>query len=106
MRRGEVWTLHDEGYASKARPAVIVQSDRHASFGSVILCLLTSFESEAIETRVKIEPTATNGLLRDSYVMTDKIVTVDRALPGERIGELSAAEMEGVSEQLRAMLDL
>jgi mRNA-degrading endonuclease toxin of MazEF toxin-antitoxin module len=27
MKRGEVWTLRDDAYASKARPVVIVQAD-------------------------------------------------------------------------------
>lgn len=27
MERGEVWTLQDKNYASKARPVVIVQQD-------------------------------------------------------------------------------
>ena len=40
MKRGEIWTLRDHNYASKARPVVIIQSDEHPSFDSVILCLL------------------------------------------------------------------
>jgi mRNA-degrading endonuclease toxin of MazEF toxin-antitoxin module len=27
VKRGEIWTLRDEGFASKARPVVIVQDD-------------------------------------------------------------------------------
>ena len=45
MKRGEIWTLQDRNYASKARPVVVIQSDKHDSFDSVILCLFTSFES-------------------------------------------------------------
>ena len=41
MKRGEVWTLRDNGYVSKARPAVIIQDDL-AQFDSIILCLLTT----------------------------------------------------------------
>lgn len=41
MRRGEVWTLRDDGYASKARPVVVVQDETVAEFDSIILCLLT-----------------------------------------------------------------
>jgi mRNA interferase MazF len=26
MKRGEIWTLQDDGYASKARPVIIVQA--------------------------------------------------------------------------------
>lgn len=77
MKRGEIWTLQDKHYASKARPVVIIQSDKHDSFDSVILCLFTSYESGDISTRVRIEPSSENGLQKVSYVMTDKIVTVD-----------------------------
>lgn len=77
MKRGEIWTLQDKHYASKARPVVAIQSDKHDSFDSVILCLFTSYESGDISTRVRIEPSSENGLQKVSYVMTDKIVTVD-----------------------------
>lgn len=45
MKRGEIWTLRDREYASKARPVVIIQSDKHDSFDSVILCLFTTYKS-------------------------------------------------------------
>jgi mRNA interferase MazF len=45
MKRGEIWTLRDEGYAGKARPVIIVQAELEASFNSLILCLFTTFES-------------------------------------------------------------
>jgi mRNA interferase MazF len=46
MKRGEVWVLRDDEYASKARPVIVVQSDE------------------------------TNGLKKDSYVMTEKLITI------------------------------
>lgn len=106
MKRGEIWSLRDRLYASKARPVVIVQSDRHEAFDSVILCLFTTFDSSTIETRVLISASAENGLYKDSYVMTDKIVTVEKSMLGERIGRLSEEDMKAVSEQLRNILDL
>ena len=106
MKRGEVWTLQDKHYASKARPVVVIQSDKHDSFDSVILCLFTSYESGDISTRVRIEPSSENGLQKVSYVMTDKIVTVDKSMLGKRVGVLSDDDMLAVSEQLRAILGL
>ncbi|WEV65580.1 type II toxin-antitoxin system PemK/MazF family toxin [Bifidobacterium sp. ESL0764] len=32
MKRGEIWTVRADGYASKPRPVVIVQSDKVAGF--------------------------------------------------------------------------
>lgn len=39
MKRGEIWTLRDTSYATKARPVVVVQNDVVNSFGSVVLSL-------------------------------------------------------------------
>jgi mRNA interferase MazF len=79
MKRGEVWTLQDRNYASKARPVVIIQTDDN-TFESIILCLLTTFESEYIPTRIKIIPDEENGLEKTSYVMTEKM-NLRRASP-------------------------
>jgi mRNA interferase MazF len=106
MRRGELWTLQDRNYASKARPVVIVQADSENSFESVILCLFTSFDSDLVAARVKIEPSAENGLEQTSYVMTDKIVTVEKTLLGKRIGSLTRHEMSLVSGKLAKVLEI
>lgn len=106
MRRGEVYSLRDRQYASKARPVVIIQDDKIDSFDSVILCLFTTYDSEDIKTRVCIEPSKSNGLLKKSYVMTDKMVTVDSSLLGDRIGILSEEEMKNISKQLKIILGL
>ena len=39
MKRGEIWVLRDEGYTSKPRPVVVIQSDEITQFQSVVLCL-------------------------------------------------------------------
>ena len=106
MKRGEIWTLQDRQYASKARPVVVVQSDKQDRFDSCVLCLFTSYDSRKIKTRVFITASEKNGLLKDSYVMTEKIVTVDKHMLGERLGQLSREEMKEVSDQLRVILDL
>lgn len=99
MKRGEIWTLRDNGYASKARPVVIVQSNEIDAFDSVVLCLFTTFETVDIPTRVKVCPASINGLSRPSFVMTEKIVTVDKSMLGKRIGELDTATMHEVGRQ-------
>ena len=106
MKRGEIWKLQDKNYASKARPVVIIQDDSYSNFDSVILCLFTTYESAKIDTRVLVEPSVQNGLHKSSYIMTDKIVTVDKSLLGERIGCLSDDNMKSVSQKLRIVLGL
>ena len=106
MKRGEVWSLRDRQYASQARPVVIIQSDDYNVFDSIILCLFTTYESSDIRTRVLIKPSPQNGLFKDSYVMTDKIVTVDKAMLGEMIGCLTDEDMLKISQQLKTILGL
>lgn len=106
MKRGEVYSLRDRKYASKARPVVIIQDDKINSFDSVILCLFTTYDSEDIKTRVCVEPSKENGLLKKSFVMTDKIVTVDSSMLGDRIGVLSEEDMKNISKQLKIILGL
>jgi len=106
MKRGEIWTLQDEGYASKARPVVIIQSDAVNEFDSVVLTLLTSFDNPSASTRVQIEPSTANGLKKTSYVMTEKILTVRRTELGIRVGMLTEEQMSAVSHQLAVVLDI
>ena len=106
MKRGEIWTLKDDGYASKARPVVIVQSDSIVGFDSIILCLLTTFNSEHIPTRVHITADSVNGLRKDSYVMTEKIITVDKHELGEKVGVLSTSQLNIITAQLAVILEI
>jgi len=106
MKRGELWTLKDMNYAAKARPVVIVQANSESNFDSVILCLFTTFDSENIFTRIKIEPTAENGLEKISYVMTEKIITVEKTMLGKYIGNLTNDEMHLIAGRLAKILDI
>ena len=98
--------MKDRDYAAKARPVVIVQADIEGNFDSIILCLFTTYVSDDISTRIKIEPNTENGLEKTSYVMTDKIITVDKALLGNRIGSLSNNEMHQISGKLAKILNI
>lgn len=62
MRRGEIWTVLADGYAKKPRPVVVVQNDEIEGFDSTVVCLMISFTSDDMTTRVKVPPTAQNGL--------------------------------------------
>ena len=106
MKRGEIWTLKDRNYATKARPVVIVQADLENYYDSIILCLFTSFIAENAYSRVKIEPTVENGLEKTSYVMTDKIITVEKTLLGKHIGTLTSHQMHQISGKLAKILDI
>ncbi|CAM2818661.1 type II toxin-antitoxin system PemK/MazF family toxin [Actinomyces slackii] len=106
MLRGEVWTLRDKAYAAKARPVIVVQDETVASFDSIILCLLTTFDMKDAPTRVRIDPDENNGLMKTSYAMTDKIVTVDKKMLGERVGTIETTQMNAISTQLARLLGI
>ena len=103
MKRGELWTLQDYNYASKARPVIIIQDDL-AEFDSIVLCLLTTYQSESVETRVKIKSNKENGLLKDSFVMTEKLLTVSKSELGKFVGRLTEEQMRLVSQKLAKVL--
>lgn len=104
--RGEVWTVAGPGYASKPRPAVVVQSDGTDSFESTIVCLLTTDGSIRCDTRVAVSPDEQNGLKKPCFVMADKIVTMRKSSLGKKLGELSCDDMGKVDEALRAALGI
>ena len=101
-----MWTLQDDGYASKARPVVVIQGELGNVFDSVILCLFTSYDSSNLETRVGIAPSTINGLEKQSYVMTDKIITVARNELGKLIGTLTNEQMSLVTRQIARLLEI
>lgn len=75
-------------------------------FDSIVLCLMTTFESSDIPTRVRVELSTDNGLERTSFVMTDKIASVSRSMLGKRIGILERDRMDEVTKQLAIVLGL
>ncbi len=104
--RGEVWTVSASGYASKARPAIVVQNDSARGVDSTILCLLTSQKNDAVDSRVEVEPSKENGLEKTSYIMADKIVSVHKNHLGKKIGKLEDAYIALMDEALKDILGL
>ena len=80
MKRGEIWTIAGgTGYASKPRPAVIIQDDCFTETLSISVCPLTSEPIEAPILRIQVEPTPENGLRATSRLMVDKVTTVPKS---------------------------
>ncbi len=75
MIRGELWTVSGGVYASKPRPALILQDDRFGATDSVTVCPLTSTELPAPLLRMPLAADSLNGLDSDSYLMVDKLTT-------------------------------
>jgi len=102
--RGELWTVAGGVYASKPRPALIVQDDAFDDTDSVTVLPLTSTAVDASLLRLTVTPTASNGLEHRSWIQIDKVTTVRRTSLGHRIGKLDQVSMLDVERHLAAFL--
>ena len=106
MKRGEVWTAASgEAYAGKPRPVVILQDDRFDATDSITTCPFTSDPTSA-GFRVRVEPSAANGLRNRSFVMTDKISSLPRTRLRDRVGRLDTADMAHINRAVFVFLGL
>ena len=106
MRRGELWTVAGGVYASKPRPALILQDDLFEATDSVTVAPLTTTRSEAPLLRYQVPADPLSGLSRDSEVMVDKLTTVRRANVHERVGRLSSQQLVDVERLVATFLGL
>lgn len=104
--RGEIWTVCASGYASKPRPAVIVQSDKVEGFDSTIVCLFTTDDSISVPTRVKATPTEENGLSQTCWIMAEKPIAIKKSTLGIRTGTLDSETLSELDAALRIVLEL
>jgi mRNA interferase MazF len=102
MKRGELWTVAGGVYASKRRPALIIQDDRYDGTASVTVLPLTTTAVDAPLLRVPVQPSATTFVHETSYVVIDKPTTVRRTAVEARVGRLPAAQLLTVERALLA----
>ena len=106
MNRGEIWSVAGGVYASKPRPAVLVQDNRFDGTDSVTACPLTSTDASAPLMRVPVPSDDVSGLDSNSWVMVDKLTTVRRANVDQRIGRLSSSQLVEMERLLMVFLGL
>jgi mRNA interferase MazF len=107
VKRGEIWTASaGSGYADKPRPVVIVQDDRFDATVSVTVCAFTTDSTDAPLFRLLVEADEVTGIRESSRLMVDRVTTVQRSKLGERVGELSDADMIRLSRALVVFLGL
>lgn len=104
--RGEIWTVAGGGYASKPRPALIIQDDRFRDVGSLTVIPLTSTLTDAPLLRIPIEPSARTGLKAPSQLMIDKMTTIPRENARQLVGHLTATELVDVERALMVFLGI
>ena len=104
MRRGDIVTVAGGVYASKPRPALVVQDDRFDATDSVTVCPFTTTEVDAPLLRVPVVANEANGLGQDSYLMVDKITTVRRSNARAVLGRLEATTLVEFERRLLVFL--
>ncbi|MGB7980408.1 MAG: type II toxin-antitoxin system PemK/MazF family toxin [Candidatus Nanopelagicales bacterium] len=104
MRRGDIVTVAGGMYASKPRPALVVQDDRFDAIDSLTVCPFTTTEVEAPLLRVPVVANEANGLGQDSYLMVDKITTVRRGNARSVLGRLEATTLVEFERRLLVFL--
>ena len=105
MKRGDVVIAVAPGEYGKPRPAIVVQADLFA-LASVTIAPVTSELHDAPLIRIGLEPTGDNGLLKQSQILIDKILTVGRSKVAQRIGALDDETLRRVDKALAVFLGL
>lgn len=103
-RRGDIVAVAGGVYASKPRPALIVQDDRFDATDSLTVCPFTTTDIDAPLLRVPVTADEANGLDQDSFLMVDKITTVRRGNAHGVIGRLAAPTLVEAERRLLVFL--
>ncbi|WP_040283590.1 type II toxin-antitoxin system PemK/MazF family toxin [Tessaracoccus massiliensis] len=106
MKRGELWTVAGGVYASKPRPAIIVQDDVFDQTDSVTVVPLTTRLIDAPLLRLRIPAGGAGGLSQVSDVMVDRLTTVRRSNVQVRVGRLSSQQMVDLERLLMTFLGM
>lgn len=112
VERGSIWwaSLPDPAGSTPGsrRPVLIVQADpfNRSRISTIIAVVLTSdLRLAAAPGNVLLEARQT-GLPKDSVANVAQIITVDKTMLTEHIGDLSARNMQQIDEGLRLVLAL
>ena len=90
------------------RPAVVIQDDdATANLLTVVVVPITSnLSATKFPGSVLVKANRTNGLHKQSVILTHQIVTIDRRWVGRRIGKLPANELKSLEDSIRRFFRL
>ena len=106
MSRGEIWSVTGGVYATKPRPAVVVQDDAFDATASVTVVPLTTVTIADAIVRVPVAASRVTGIAHDSFAMADKVTTIRRDQLGGRIGRLPTETMLELERALVVFLGI
>lgn len=104
IKRGDLVSVTLQGAYGKPRPGLVIQSNLFAEHPSVTVLPLTSELVDAPLIRIRVEPTAENGLQRPSQIMVDKTSTLPRTKIGGPFGHIDDETMLAVVRALTVFL--
>lgn len=105
-RRGDIVLVAGGVYASKPRPAVIVQDDLFEGTDCITVHPFTTSDVSAPLLRMPIPANDATGIDSPSFAMIDKVTTVRRSSAGEVIGRLDSMQMVELERRLLVFLGL
>lgn len=107
MRRGDFVTIAMQGDFGKPRPALVIQADQFGEQATVTVLPVTSALVVAAPLlRIKVQPSAENGLQKPSQVMVDKAMTVKRDKVGPAFGRIDEDALVEVERCLAVFLGI
>jgi mRNA interferase MazF len=108
MTKGEIWVsdLPDKGgHVQRGyRPALIVADPTKAI--ATVIPLTSSLAATRFPYTLALPPTKENGLTKPSVLLMYQLGAVDKRFLHHSIGRIDAATLQGVDQQLKAMLHL
>ena len=112
IQRGEIWWASlGQPVGSQPgfrRPLVVVQSDEfnRSRIRTLIAVVVTSNLSLAQAPGNVLLPAKSTGLNKDSVANVSQVITVDKSFLTEKVGKLTARQIESVSDGLRLVMAL
>lgn len=110
MKSGEIWLVNFwpsvGAEITKARPAVVVGNDNIGSLDLRIVVPLTDAKQHQRQWHVKIKPTASNKLRKESLADCFQIKSISASRAVKKLGKISDADMDEIKICLVKVLDL
>lgn len=105
MKKGDIILVpfpYSNLQGKKRRPAVVLYKGSR----DVVVSFITSNIQKEEEYDLLINPSAENGLKKQSLIRTDKIATLDLELIIGKIGILNQSEIKELDLKLKQVLDI
>ncbi len=110
--RGEIYEVDlgevkgdDQGEQKGRRPCIVIQNNVGNKFSpTVIVSALTSQYKKNMCTHVHIKKSSFNSLDKDSTVLLEQIVTVNKNKLSFKIGRISKEDMKRINEAIKLSL--